>query len=114
MGSDRLLFRDVPDNPSLTEAQGIRHRQGSSSKVKVCGLIHNVYNVYRDEKELDLTTDNFDVRSEIEQLKIAQATQAATLAGAQATQAASQAGMAGQMRPPRLGQSQQWLRAASR
>jgi hypothetical protein len=43
-----------------------------------------------------VTMDNkeFDARSEIEGLKIAQATQAATLAGAQATQAAVQAGMA--------------------
>jgi hypothetical protein len=41
-----------------------------------------------------MTSENFDAREEIEQLKIAQATQAATLAGAQATQAAAQAGMA--------------------
>ena len=40
----------------------------------------------------DLTSENFDARSEIEQLKIAQATQAAAQAGAQATQAATLAG----------------------
>jgi predicted phage tail protein len=47
-----------------------------------------------DERNLHLTDENFDMRSEIEQLKIAQATQAATLAGAQATQAVGQAGVA--------------------
>ena len=36
----------------------------------------------------------FDARKEIENLQIAQATQAATMAGAQATQAAAQAGLA--------------------
>ena len=43
-----------------------------------------------------LTSENedFDVRSELEQLKIGQATQAATLAGAQATQGAATAGIA--------------------
>ena len=40
------------------------------------------------------SNEDFDTRSEIEALKIAQATQAATLAGAQATQAAAQAGVA--------------------
>jgi len=38
------------------------------------------------------TMEDFDARREIEDLKIAQATQAATLAGAQATQAATLAG----------------------
>lgn len=41
-----------------------------------------------------LPNEEFDARNEIEQLKIAQATQAATMAGAQATQAAAQAGLA--------------------
>jgi len=41
-----------------------------------------------------LADEEFDARSEIEQLKIAQATQAAAMAGAQATQAAAQAGVA--------------------
>ena len=39
-----------------------------------------------------MATEEFDARTEIENLKIAQATQAATLAGAQATQAAAHAG----------------------
>ncbi len=38
------------------------------------------------------STEEFDARSEIEALKLAQATQAATMAGAQATQAATMAG----------------------
>jgi hypothetical protein len=41
-----------------------------------------------------MTSENFDARDEIENLKIAQATQAAAVAGAEATQAAVQAGMA--------------------
>ncbi len=41
---------------------------------------------------LNQNEGEFDARSEIENLKIAQATQAATLAGAQATQAAAHAG----------------------
>lgn len=41
---------------------------------------------------LNQNEGEFDVRGEIEGLKIAQATQAATLAGAQATQAAAHAG----------------------
>jgi hypothetical protein len=41
---------------------------------------------------LNQNEGEFDARSEIEGLKIAQATQAATLAGAQATQAAAHAG----------------------
>ncbi len=47
-----------------------------------------------NERNDDLTTEDFDARNEIELLKIAQATQAATLVGAQATQAAVQAGVA--------------------
>jgi hypothetical protein len=39
-------------------------------------------------------SDSFDARKEVENLKIAQATQTAAVAGAEATQAAVQAGMA--------------------
>ncbi len=45
-------------------------------------------------KDDSLAMEEFDARNEIENLKIAQATQAATVVGAEATQAAVQAGMA--------------------
>jgi hypothetical protein len=51
-------------------------------------------NMPQDERNRNLANEEFDARGEIEALKIAQATQAATLAGAQATQAAAQAGVA--------------------
>lgn len=58
-----------------------------------------------------LTSDNgdFDVRSELEQLKIGQATQAATLAGAQATQAATTAGIASTNAAAQAGMVGTWV-----
>jgi hypothetical protein len=48
----------------------------------------------RSERDYDLNQNEgaFNARSEIENLKIGQASQAATMAGAQATQMAAQAG----------------------
>ena len=50
-----------------------------------------------------MSTNSDELKQEIEDLKTAQATQAATQAGAQATQAATQAGTMSTMTASRLG-----------